>query len=163
MLRRLINLPLTVANKAAKAFQDREDAKMREKYGETRDPGDVAVSASPSSGPVLSGTVDPVTCRMDAADALAALRSGKPVAFVDVRDTRARATVPGAVSMPLGEVNIRVSELPPDQLVIAFCDDGVASARAVAFFREREMEDTWWIAGGLAAWRTAGGPTEPVA
>lgn len=162
MLRRLINLPLTVANKAAKAFQDREDARMREKYGPTRDPGDVAVSGTVSAGPELSGTIDPATCRIDAADAVAALRSGRPVAFVDVRPVHRGETVPGAVSMPLGEVNIRVSELPPDQLVVAFCDDGVTSARAVAFFREREMEDTWWIAGGLRAWKASGGPVEPV-
>lgn len=157
MLRRLINLPFSVASRAAKAFQDREDARMRDKYGAVADPGDVPVGTA--RGPELSGAVDPATCRIDAADALAALRSGRPVAFVDVRARRGAETIPGALSMPLGEVDIRVSELPSDQLVVAFCDDGGESARAVAFFREREMEDTWWLAGGLAAWKAAGGPT----
>lgn len=156
MLRRLINLPFSVASRAAKAFQDREDAKLREKYGAGADPGDVPVGAT--RGPDLSGTVDLATCRIDAADAVSALRSGRPVAFVDVRPRRGAETIPGALHMPLGEVNIRVSELPPDQLVVAFCDDGGDAARAVAFFREREMEDTWWLAGGLQAWKAAGGP-----
>jgi rhodanese-related sulfurtransferase len=59
--------------------------------------------------------------------------------------------------MPMHEVGVRVSELPWDQLVVAYCDDGVQSRQAVAFFRERGMEDTVVLAGGLAAWRAAGG------
>jgi rhodanese-related sulfurtransferase len=63
--------------------------------------------------------------------------------------------------MPMAEVNVRLSELAWDQLVIAVCDDGVDSARAVAFFRERGMEDTFALAGGLAAWTASGGELVP--
>jgi rhodanese-related sulfurtransferase len=45
--------------------------------------------------------------------------------------------------------------------VVAFCDHGDESARVVAFFRARGMEDTWWMAGGLQAWRDTGGPVAP--
>lgn len=158
MLKRLVNLPFSIATKAARAFQEREDAKIREKYGPTRDPGDVPATDRVGNGNELMG-VDPLSCRMDATDAVAAARGTRPVAFVDARETP-RGGIAGAIHMPLAEANMRVSELPPDQLVIVFCDDGARSARAAAFFRERGMEDTFWIGGGLAAFRAAGGRTE---
>lgn len=162
MFKRLINLPFSVATRAAKAFQDREDARLKEKYGTADDPGDVAISAAPAVAPVTTGEVDLAACRMETAAALKAVNGKSPVAFVDVRsaDRRRIGSIAGAVHMPMNEIGIRVSELPPDQLVIAFCDDGAESAKAVAFFRERGMEDTWWLAGGLAAWRAAGGRIE---
>ena len=47
-------------------------------------------------------------------------------------------------------------ELP----VIVYCSDGARSLDAVRFFRERGMEETWALAGGLAAWTAAGGPVD---
>jgi rhodanese-related sulfurtransferase len=145
MLRRLINLPFAVAGKAARAFQEREDAKVRAQYGETRDPSEIGVA---SRAPDV-GEAD-ASARMDVADA----KKRKDVVFVDVRKSAAGG-IPGAMHMPLDEVNVRVSELPPDRVVVVYCEDGRESARAVAFFREREMEDTYWLGGGLTAWRAA--------
>lgn len=62
--------------------------------------------------------------------------------------------------MPLDTVGIRVSELPTDRMVIVTCENGAESLQATRFFRERGMEDTWFLSGGLAAWRKAGGPME---
>ena len=59
--------------------------------------------------------------------------------------------------MPLDTVGIRVSELPTDRMVVVVCEDGGQSLEATRFFRERGMEDTWVLAGGLGAWRKAGG------
>lgn len=156
MLRRLMNLPLTVASRAAKAFQDREDAKTREKYATAHDPGTVPVGApgvAPEVAPVEAGAY---TLSVAAVRAAAAERS---IAWVDVRaaDAWAAGHVRGAIHMPMGEINVRVSELPWDQWVVAVCDDGRLSAQAVAFFRERGMEDTFVLEGGLSAWRAAGG------
>jgi rhodanese-related sulfurtransferase len=158
MLKRLINLPFSVATRAARAFQEREDAKMKEKYGTVADPGDVAISDAPAIAPD-STPVDATAFRMDAAAAIEAGNGRRPVAFVDVRkaNERGSGTIAGAIHMPHNEIGIRVSELPPDQLVVAYCEDGTDSAKAVAFFRERGMEDTYWLGGGLRAWRTAGG------
>jgi rhodanese-related sulfurtransferase len=155
MLRRLVNLPFSVAARAARAFQEREDARTREKYGATQDPGDVAVSDKPAVGPDVSG--DPASVRMSAADAVAAVRAGRNAVFVDVREAVGRESIAGANHMPLTEVGIRLSELSDDQLVIAFSDTDAASTRAVLFFRERGIEDAWVLVGGLAAWKAAGG------
>ena len=158
MLRRLMNLPLTVASRAAKAFQDREDAKTRERYGAAVDPGLVSAGAQVSPDVINATVADDAELTMTAAAVLAAAKT-RPVAYVDVRGAAdwSGGHLRGALHMPMAEVNMRVSELPWDQLVVAYCDDGATSTQAVRFFRERGMEDTFVLAGGLAAWRAAGG------
>jgi hypothetical protein len=117
MLRRLMNLPLTVASKAAKAFQDREDARTKAKYGTAHDPGDVPVGAE-SEAPPPSAELAP---ELGALEVMGEQQSGRAVAFVDVRDGSrwAAGHIRGAIHMPVGEINVRVSELPWDALVIA--------------------------------------------
>lgn len=159
MLKRLVNLPFAVATRAAKAFQDREDAKLREKYGATRDPGEVANYDKPQGGPVVYSTLDPAAVRMDAPSVRAAQRDGKHVVLVDVRERRGGDGVAGSLHMPLSEVSTRVSEFSDDQLVVAWGPDDVAT-QAVLFFRERGIEDSWVLAGGVAAWKAAGGAVE---
>ena len=160
MFRRLVNLPFAVATKAARAFQEREDAKAREKYGATQDPGALANTHGPSSAPTVHSSLDPAAVRMDAAAVRGAQGEGRNVVIVDVRERRAGDAVPGALHMPLSEVSIRVSELSDDQLVATFAEDDARATQAVLFFRERGIEDAWVIPGGLARWKAAGGPVE---
>lgn len=151
-----MNLPLTVASRAAKAFQDREDQKLKEKYGTASDPGQVPVHAEGAGRAVEAAGEAPT---MSAAACRKALAEGRGVAFVDVREAGrwAAGHVRGAIHMPMAEINVRVSELPWDALVVAYCDDGSLSAGAVAFFRERGQEDTFVLEGGWPAWTAAGG------
>lgn len=157
MLRRLVNLPFSVATRAAKAFQDREDAKIREKYGPTVDPGDIAGSGKPTSAPVVHSDLDPAAIRMEASVVRQAQKEKRNVVLVDVRESTAGEGIPGSLHMPLSEVSIRVSELSDDQLVVAWGADAMAT-QAVLFFRERGIEDSWVLAGGVPAWKAAGGP-----
>ncbi|HNC97466.1 MAG TPA: rhodanese-like domain-containing protein [Myxococcota bacterium] len=157
MLRRLLNLPITVASRAARAFQERQDAQTREKYNVAHDPGDLEVRG----GPTYSGDVpeEDSAWAMDVVTVKALLGQKTPLEFVDVREAAdyGRGHMAGATPMPLGTIGIRVSELPTDRMVIVTCEDGAQSLQAVRFFRERGMEDTWFLAGGLAAWVKAGG------
>jgi rhodanese-related sulfurtransferase len=159
MLRRLVNLPFAVATRAAKAFQDREDAKLRERFGETQDPGLVANYDKPTGAPVLYSTLDPASVKMDAAAVRAAMAGGRSVVLVDVRANRTGECVAGSLHMPLSEISTRVSEFSDDQLVVAWGDGGDAT-HAVLFFRERGIEDSWTLQGGVAAWKAAGGAVE---
>jgi rhodanese-related sulfurtransferase len=160
MFRRLVNLPFSVATRAARAFQDREDAKAREKYGATQDPGDLANSYQPSKVPTVLTTLDPATIRMDAAAVRGAQGQGRNVVIVDVRERRGGESIPGSLHMPLSEVSNRVSELSDDQLVVAWSDDEAGATLAVTFFRERGIEDAWILPGGITRWKAAGGPVE---
>lgn len=158
MLKRLVNLPFSVAGRVARAVQDREDAKVRARYGEARDPGEIAIP--PAAPPPEAADVSGAT--VDAARALSARSADEPVTFVDVRPAGSRGGIPGALSMPVDEIGVRVSELPTEGWVVAYCEDGTQALAAVRFFRARGMEDTFALEGGLRAWRAAGGPTTEV-
>lgn len=155
-----MNLPLSVASKAARAYQAREDAKVRAQFGTVADPGQVAIAGSALQPTVLADLVD---IELDAATARQWVLDQRPVEFVDVRTAAERVAAPGivgAVSMPMTSIQVRVSELAHDRPVVAYCNDGERSTAAVRFFRERGMEDTWVMKGGLTAWQQVGGWTD---
>jgi rhodanese-related sulfurtransferase/DNA-binding transcriptional ArsR family regulator len=94
------------------------------------------------------------------AELLERLRAGLAIAL-DVRpqDEFALGHVPGAINIPLGELEQRLAELDPDQEIVAYCRGAycVLSYEAVARlrtrgFKARRMED------GLPEWRAAGLP-----
>lgn len=88
------------------------------------------------------------------------------VTVIDVRpaDEFAAGHVPGALSIPVGEVKRRLSELPRDKEVVAYCRgpycvfafEAVAALRA-AGYEARRLED------GLPEWRAAGLPVDTAA
>ena len=83
--------------------------------------------------------------------------------MLDVRpaDEFALGHVPGAISMPLAEIDARLSELKPDQTIVAYCRgaycvlsyEAVAGRRARGF-TARRLED------GMPEWMAAGLPVE---
>ncbi len=54
---------------------------------------------------------------------LARLKAGEPLVVVDVRpvDEYRAAHIPGAVSIPLGELGQRLREIPRDREIVAYC------------------------------------------
>lgn len=85
------------------------------------------------------------------------------VTVLDVRpaDEFAAAHLPGAVNIPLAELEARLAELNPDQEIVAYCRGPycVFSFEAVAMlrahgFKIRRLED------GLPEWRAAGLPLD---
>lgn len=90
------------------------------------------------------------------------LRSGS-VTLLDVRpeDEFAHGHLPGALNLPLAQLAHRLSELPPDREVVAYCRGPwcVLSFEAVAVlrhqgYRVRRLED------GFPEWKVAGLPIE---
>lgn len=85
------------------------------------------------------------------------------VTVLDVRppDEFGVGHLPGAVNIPLGELQTRLAELDPDHEIVAYCRgpwcvlsfEAVAALRARGF-RVRRLED------GLPEWRAAGLPVE---
>lgn len=155
-----MNLPFSVASRAARAYQEREDAKIRAQYGSGADPGKIGVAGATVTP---SSEVSAEAVQLDAAQARGWVAQGRKVEFVDVRtaaEVAAGPRVAGAVHMPMDTLNVRVSELSWEVPVVVLCDDGRRSTDAVRFFRERGMEDTWALRGGIAAWAAAGGAVE---
>ncbi|MDP6345620.1 MAG: metalloregulator ArsR/SmtB family transcription factor [Alphaproteobacteria bacterium] len=85
------------------------------------------------------------------------------VTVLDVRPSEEYAAghLPGAVNIPLVELERRLDELPPDQEVIAYCRGPycVLAYDAVAALRDRGMAARR-LDGGLPEWRLAGLPVE---
>jgi rhodanese-related sulfurtransferase len=77
---------------------------------------------------------------------------------VDVRrpqDWR-RAHIPGAIHIPLAEIESRADELPDDRMLVTFCTGGLLSSGAANLLAELGF-DAVNMARGLIDWRAAGG------
>ena len=91
-------------------------------------------------------------------DTLAAARADGSL-VVDVREPHEYVTghVPGALLMPLGEVQGRRRELPPGRRVYVICASGNRSRRATDTLRLHGY-DAWSVQGGTSAWVREGHP-----
>jgi rhodanese-related sulfurtransferase len=63
-----------------------------------------------------------------------ALAATPPPLLVDVRTEGefAQGSLPGAVNIPLDQLDDRLAELPPDRVVVCLCPDGERAAAAAA-------------------------------
>ena len=81
------------------------------------------------------------------------LESGKQLNLVDVReaDEVADGMIPGAIHIPLGDVEARVSELDKSKPYILICRSGGRSGRATAFL-EGAGYNAANMTGGMLEW-----------
>lgn len=79
--------------------------------------------------------------------------------LLDVResDEWRAGHAPGAVHIPIGELNVRAAEVPSDRDVYVICRSGARSAQAVAAFNNAGWK-TANVEGGMHAWEAAGRP-----
>lgn len=97
-----------------------------------------------------------------AEDLLARARAGE-VTVLDVRPPEefAAGHLPGAINIPLSELEARLGELRPDQEVVAYCRGPycVLSYDAVARLREQGLQARR-LKDGYPEWKIAGLPVE---
>ncbi|MGF2616075.1 rhodanese-like domain-containing protein [Rossellomorea vietnamensis] len=81
------------------------------------------------------------------------VNEGKPANIIDVRETDevADGKIPGAVNIPLGLVEFRMSELDKSQEYIMVCRSGGRSGRACQFL-ESQGYKVINMNGGMLAW-----------
>ncbi len=93
------------------------------------------------------------------------------VVFVDIRDPRELerdGRVPGSFSCTRGMLEFWIDPASPyakpifqqDKKFIFYCAGGLRSALAAKTAQDMGLKPVAHIAGGYAAWRDAGGPTE---
>ncbi len=70
--------------------------------------------------------------------------------------------IPGAVFIPLSELETRAEELPKDVPVVAYCKVGGRSRSAAALLRTLGFSEVYNMSGGILAWNglKADGPPE---
>ena len=74
--------------------------------------------------------------------------------MVDVREPREfrQGHIPGAISLPLGEILTRHLDLPRSASIVLVCRSGRRSARAAATLMPQGYTGLRILAGGLLSW-----------
>ena len=82
-----------------------------------------------------------------------------PPVVIDVRTAaeREHSHIAGSLHMPLSRLAERLNEIPPGRPVLVHCAGGYRSSIAASLL-QRSGRDTAEIAGGIAAWQSAGLP-----
>ena len=90
-------------------------------------------------------------------DELDVLMHAGSVRLLDVRETWEfrRGRVPGAVSLPLGQLPERIGDLPRDRPYAVICEHGNRSLVAADFMLRNGFAGAVSVAGGTAAWARA--------
>src|ERR1700760_1054894 len=107
---------------------------------------------------------------LSAAEAIAAAKSHE-VVIVDIRDPREierDGRIPGAFACTRGMLEFWIDPQSPyakpifqeDKKFVFHCAGGMRSALAAKTAKDMGLKPVAHIAGGYAAWRDAGGPTE---
>lgn len=95
---------------------------------------------------------------------LAAWRAdATPHLVLDVREPPELAvcTLPGALAIPMSEIQARLSEIPDTQPIVVMCHHGARSARVAAFLRQTGRANVLNLTGGIDAWAVQIDPAVP--
>jgi sulfur-carrier protein adenylyltransferase/sulfurtransferase len=99
-----------------------------------------------------------------AAELAAMQERGEDFLLVDVREPAEWEIVriPGATLIPKGDLPSKLSELPQDKPIIAYCKSGVRSAEALALLKNAGFSDAKHVQGGVTAWTTQVDKEQPL-
>lgn len=74
--------------------------------------------------------------------------------IIDVREPEevAQGMIAGAIHIPLGEIPVRLHEIPQDRETVMVCRGGNRSKRAIEFLEEQGYTKLVNLEGGMMAW-----------
>lgn len=115
----------------------------------------VAPIALAAAGAAFAAAPEPVT-PAEVARQLEDPRTA-PV-LLDVRSPQefADGHVPGALNLPVGQVEARAAEVPKDRPVVVYCEVGGRARLAATQLRNRGYTNVREMTGSMTAWRAAG-------
>ncbi len=84
--------------------------------------------------------------------------------LIDVRTPEevARGAIPGAQSLPLHQLPLRLDALDKERSVVFYCQSGARSAQACAYLAQHGHDRIYNLRGGILAWIRHGLPLEPL-
>lgn len=95
---------------------------------------------------------------------LHAMMQGEPKPLlIDVRTPEeiAKSMIPGAIHIPLSQLELRVHELDGDEPLVFYCHSGIRSAQAGGFLAHHGREHVFNLRGGILAWNRSNYPLTP--
>ena len=89
------------------------------------------------------------------------LDAGEAVTVIDVREPSEtqNGVIPGAVLIPLGQLETRWEEVKDANEVVVYCALGARSLKAAGFLRGKGVFNATSMDGGIVAWTEIGGQT----
>ena len=91
------------------------------------------------------------------------LRDEDPPLLLDVREPWecALASLPGAVSIPMGDLASRLHEIPTDRDVVVVCHHGNRSYQVASWLAAQGFDRIANLSGGIDAWSQSVDPSIP--
>jgi rhodanese-related sulfurtransferase len=91
------------------------------------------------------------------------LAGPNPPLLVDVRrpDEVAICALPGALHLPMDEIQDRWAELDPEKETVVFCHHGVRSLSVTVFLRNQGFKNVSSLSGGIDRWSALVDPSVP--
>jgi rhodanese-related sulfurtransferase len=91
------------------------------------------------------------------------LATGEDIQLVDVREgwEFALAYIPGALLVPMSELETRLKDLDKQKPTIVYCHHGIRSLHAALALRSRGFENARSLRGGIDRWSVEIDPTLP--
>lgn len=80
--------------------------------------------------------------------------AGEDLMLLDVRepDELATASIPWATAIPMGQIPMRMNELPRDKPIVVMCHHGARSDRVAEFLNANGYDNAVNLEGGIDAW-----------
>jgi len=86
-------------------------------------------------------------------------QSGQDFVLIDVRerDEQAKGTIPGAVKLPRGILEVNIDQITTDRnrKLVLYCGGGSRSALAALNLKKMGFRDVSSLSGGYRSWREA--------
>jgi rhodanese-related sulfurtransferase len=91
------------------------------------------------------------------------LTEPNPPLLLDVRrhDEVAICSLPGALHLPMDELQDRLSELDPAKETVVYCHHGVRSLSVTVFLRNQGFRNVSSLSGGIDRWSALVDPSVP--
>jgi adenylyltransferase/sulfurtransferase len=114
------------------------------------------VPDAPAAPPVRTGD-------LEVTEVKAMIDSGEDFILVDVREPHEYqiASIAKATLIPLGQLPMRLSELPKDANIVCHCKSGMRSAKAVDLLKQSGYSRVRNMKGGILAWSDKVDPSVP--
>ena len=88
-------------------------------------------------------------------------QSGEDFALVDVREKEesAQGTIPGAVALPRGVLELHIDEVTTDKdkKIVCYCGGGSRSALAAYMLKRMGFKNAMSLSGGYRGWKESSG------
>jgi rhodanese-related sulfurtransferase len=99
-----------------------------------------------------------VVNEIDSESLHARLAAGEPLLLLDIRTAAeiAQGIIPGARTLPMHLLPLRLAELPRDEDFILYCRSGARSYQACAYLMEQGLGRALNLRGGIIAWARHG-------